>query len=313
MHQSLLASQSTLYLSHSDCELHDMGASHPESPQRLRAIQKLINATDWHGSVQPELAPLLDITDLQLAHPSRHIEFMLEKSPTEGIVALDADTHINSHSVNAALRAAGAAVYATDQILARKVRNAFCAVRPPGHHAESCVAMGFCLFNSVAIAAERALSFGLERVAVLDFDVHHGNGTVEIFQDRPEVLVCSSFQWPFYPGRFDQVDRKNIVLTPLCAGASAADFKLAIERDWLPAIRNFQPEMIFISAGFDAHQDDPLAALNLRDEDYYWITSLIKDCADRYSENRIMSILEGGYELSALARSVVQHMRALAD
>ncbi len=313
MHQPLLVTQPTLYLNHSDCELHDMGAGHPESPQRLRAIQQRVNTTEWNGAVQSELAPLLDISDIKSVHPSQHLQFVLEKSPDEGIVALDADTRINPHSVNAALRAAGAAVYATDQILAQQVRNAFCAVRPPGHHAESCVAMGFCLFNSVAIAAERALNFGLERVAVLDFDVHHGNGTVEIFQDRPEVLVCSSFQWPFYPGRFDQVDRRNIVLTPLCAGSTASDFRLAIERDWLPAIRNFQPEMIFISAGFDAHKDDPLAALNLRDEDYYWITTLIKDLANRYSEDRIMSILEGGYELNALARSVIQHMHALAD
>lgn len=313
MHQPLLVSQPTLYLSHSDCELHAMGAGHPESPQRLRAIQQLVNATDWHGTVQRQLAPLLDISDVKLAHPKQHLEFLLEKSPAEGIVALDADTIINPHSVHAALRAAGAAVYATDQILAQQVRNAFCAVRPPGHHAESCVAMGFCLFNSVAIAAERALKFGLERVAILDFDVHHGNGTVEIFQDRPEVMVCSSFQWPFYPGRYDQVDRSNIILTPLRAGSSASDFRQAIERDWLPAIRNFQPEMIFISAGFDAHRDDPLAALNLHDEDYYWITSLIKDLADRYSDNRIMSILEGGYDLNALARSAVQHLRALAD
>lgn len=313
MHQPMLVSQPTLYLHHPDCELHNIGPGHPESPLRLRAIQQLVNATEWNGTIQPQLAPLLDITDVDSVHPDHHLEFLLEKSPAEGIVALDADTLINPHSVNAALRAAGAAVYATDQILAEHVRNAFCAVRPPGHHAESCVTMGFCLFNSVAIAAQRALKFGLERVAILDFDVHHGNGTVEIFQDRPEVMVCSSFQWPFYPGRYDQVDRRNIVLTPLRAGSTASDFRLAIERDWLPAIRNFQPEMIFISAGFDAHKDDPLAALNLLDEDYYWITTLIKDMADRYSENRIMSILEGGYELNALARSAVQHMRGLSE
>lgn len=308
-----LASPPTLFLSHPDCELHDMGYGHPESPQRLRAIRDQMRATDWHGKVKFADAPLLDATGVQPVHPSDYLEFILEKSPAEGIVALDADTLINPHSVNAALRAAGAAVHATDEILARRVQNAFCAVRPPGHHAESSIAMGFCLFNSVAIAAERALHAGLQRVAVLDFDVHHGNGTVEIFQDRPEVLVCSSFQWPFYPGRYDHVDRKNIVLSPLSAGTSSAGFREAIERDWLPAVRNFQPQMIFVSAGFDAHRDDPLAQLNLSDEDYYWISALIKDWAARYADNRMMSILEGGYDLNALSRSVVQHVKALAS
>ncbi|MGI9284737.1 MAG: histone deacetylase family protein [Pseudomonadales bacterium] len=306
------ASIPTLYLSHSDCELHEMGAGHPESPQRLQAIQQLVTATEWNDTVLLDQAPLLDIEGVESVHPSHHVKFIVEKSPAEGVVALDADTHINPHSINAALRAAGAAVHATDQILEQRVRNAFCAVRPPGHHAESSIAMGFCLFNSVALAVERALHFGVQRVAVLDFDVHHGNGTVEIFQDRHEVLVCSSFQWPFYPGRYDQVDRQNIVLTPLPAGTASSDFKQAIERDWLPAVRNFQPEMIFVSAGFDAHKDDPLGGLNLIDEDYYWISSLIKDWASTYSEHRVMSILEGGYDLNALARSVVQHIRALA-
>lgn len=305
------AAKPTLYLNHSDCELHDMGAGHPESPQRLRAIQQLVTATDWNGAVQFDSAPLLDVNGLQSVHPGHHVQAVLEKSPAEGVVALDADTYINPHSTNAALRAAGAAVHATDQILEQRVQNAFCAVRPPGHHAESSIAMGFCLFNSVALAAERALHFGLQRVAVLDFDVHHGNGTVEIFQHRPEVLVCSSFQWPFYPGRYDQVERQNIVLSPLPAGAASAEFRQAIERDWLPAVRNFQPEMIFVSAGFDAHKDDPLGGLRLVDEDYYWITALIKDWAGTWSEHRVMSILEGGYDLNALARSVVQHIRAL--
>lgn len=302
----------TLYLSHSDCELHDMGAGHPESPQRLHAIQQLVTATDWEDKVKLEHAPLLDIDGLYSIHPGDYVQAILEKSPAEGLVALDADTYINPHSINAALRAAGAAVHATDQILEQRVRNAFCAVRPPGHHAESSIAMGFCVFNSVTLAAERALQFGLQRVAILDFDVHHGNGTVEIFQDRPEVLVCSSFQWPFYPGRYDQVERPNIVLSPLSAGTASAEFRQAIERDWLPAVRNFQPEMIFVSAGFDAHKDDPLGGLNLSDEDYYWITLLIQDLAGAYAEHRVMSILEGGYDLSALARSVVQHISALA-
>ena len=258
-------------------------------------------------------APLLDVSELKSVHPSHHVDAILERKPQEGLAYLDADTAINPHSIDSALHAAGAGILATDMVLAGKAQNAFCAVRPPGHHAESTIAMGFCVFNSVALAVERALASGLSRVAVLDFDVHHGNGTVEIFQSRPEVLVCSSFQYPFYPGRFDDVDLPNICLTPLCASTGGDVFRQAIERDWLPAISAHQPEMFFISAGFDAHADDPLAGLNLVDDDYLWITQLLAEQAGKYAEGRIVSMLEGGYNLDALARSVKLHLQGLTE
>jgi len=207
--------------------------------------------------------------------------------------------------------AAGAGLFATDEVIHKRAKNAFCAVRPPGHHAESTLAMGFCIFNSVALAAQRALSQGLERVAILDFDVHHGNGTVEIFKDRPEVLVCSSFQYPFYPARFDRVDRANICLSPLAAGTDGGTFRKIVERDWQSAIDRHQPEMIFISAGFDAHEDDPLGGLNLRDDDFFWLTQFIGELANKYAGGRVVSLLEGGYQLEALARSVKLHLQGL--
>jgi acetoin utilization deacetylase AcuC-like enzyme len=301
----------TLFLSSSVCEQHDMGVSHPESPARLKSINSMILNTEWGDNLSQMQAPLLDVSDLTSVHPSYHVDAILERAPDEGLVYLDADTAINPQSINAALHAAGAGIFATDQVLAGTVQNAFCAVRPPGHHAESTVAMGFCLFNSVALAAQRALSGGLSRVAILDFDVHHGNGTVEIFQNQPEVLVCSSFQYPFYPGRFDDVHSPNICLTPLNAGVGSNEFRQAIERDWLPAIAQHEPEMIFISAGFDAHQQDPLGGLNLVDDDYLWVTRLIADQADRYSDSRVVSMLEGGYNLDALVRSVKLHINGL--
>ena len=290
-----------------------MGVSHPESPARLRSINKMISGIDWGSKLSLVDAPLLDVGDLEAVHPSHHVDAILERSPQRGLAYLDADTAINPYSIDAALHAAGAGILATDMVLAGKAQNAFCAVRPPGHHAESTIAMGFCVFNSVALAVERALASGLSRVAVMDFDVHHGNGTVEIFQRRPEVLVCSSFQYPFYPGRFDDVDLPNICLTPLRASTGSDVFRQAIERDWLPAIRDHQPEMFFISAGFDAHQDDPLAGLNLVDGDYLWITQLLAAQAGKYAGGRIVSMLEGGYNLDALARSVKLHLRGLTE
>lgn len=307
-----MTANTTLFLSHPDCEQHVMGPSHPESPARLQAINTAIDAHDWQSSLQREPAPLLAIDDLSTAHPKHYVDAVVERSPAQGTVALDDDTIMNPHSLTAARRAAGAAIHAIDRIMAGDARNAFCAVRPPGHHAESAIAMGFCLFNSVALAAERALASGLKRVAILDFDVHHGNGTVEIFADRPEVLVCSSFQWPFYPGRYDQVDLPNIVLTPLDAGTASADFRLAIERDWEPAIAHFEPEIILVSAGFDAHAADPLGGLNLQDEDYQWLGQQCVDWSARYAKHQLMAILEGGYNLDATARSCTQFVQSMA-
>ncbi len=290
-----------------------MSASHPESPQRLAAINAAVKKAPWSEGVCFEEAPLLSLAGLATAHPQHYVDSIVEKSPAEGVVALDGDTLMNPHSLTAACRAAGAAIHATDEILAGTVSNAFCAVRPPGHHAESTIAMGFCFFNSIALAVERALAAGLERVAVLDFDVHHGNGTVEIFQDRPEVLVCSSFQYPFYPGRFDKVNKENICLTPLPAGTGSGQFRQAIERDWQEALGQHRPDMILVSAGFDAHRDDPLAQLQLDDLDYRWLGEQCASWAQRWSDGRLMAILEGGYNLPALARSSVQFISALVE
>lgn len=302
---------STGFYSHPSCVLHDMGAGHPESPSRLRIIDKLIHRIDWQEKLRFIEAPALDPVNLYKTHPRHHVDAILEMSPGEGRVALDGDTMLCPHSLTAALHAAGAGLQATDDVISGKTGNAFCSVRPPGHHAESIISMGFCIFNNIALAAERALSQGLQRVAILDFDVHHGNGTVEIFQDRPEVLVCSSFQYPFYPGRYDNIDRPNICLTPLAAGTDSSRFRASIEKHWQKAVSDHQPEMIFISAGFDAHRDDPLGGLLLTDEDYFWITQFICDLADKYAAGKIVSMLEGGYDLNALARSVQCHLQGL--
>ena len=303
----------TLYLHSPSCELHDMGSSHPECPARLQSINQMMAATDWGKQLQLKHASPLNVEGLYKVHPKHHVTALMELSPKEGLVAVDGDTRLNPHSINAALIAAGAAIAATDAVISQQAKNAFCAVRPPGHHAESTISMGFCLFNSVALAAERALATGLQRVAILDFDVHHGNGTVEIFRDRPEVLVCSSFQYPFYPGRYDQVDKPNICLTPLKAGTASNHYRTAIEQQWRQALMAHQPEMIFISAGFDAHREDPLGGLALEDEDYLWLTQFITDIAEQTAQGRIVSLLEGGYNIDALARSVKQHLLGLTQ
>ena len=304
---------STLFLSHDHCQRHSMGERHPESPDRLAVIEQLIKATDWQGQIRFAQAPLIELEILASAHPQEYVDRIVSMSPQEGFAFIDGDTSMNPHSLEAARRAAGAAALATREVINGNAQNAFCSVRPPGHHAESSVSMGFCLFNSVAVAAELALACGMERVAILDFDVHHGNGTVEIFQDRPEVLVCSSFQYPFYPGRFDRVERPNICLTPLAAGSGSAEFQAAIDGQWIGEIRRHQPEMIFVSAGFDAHRDDPLGGLNLCDDDFYWVTCLIRDLAEELAGGKIVSLLEGGYDLSALARSVKAHLNGLVS
>ncbi len=305
--------QNSLLVSHSDCLLHDMGASHPESPARLTAILNQIKTSDYYTKLRVCDAPLINLESLASVHPQHHLEALLELSPDDGLVSIEADTAMNPHSLNAAMRAAGAAIYATEQVINGMARNAFCAVRPPGHHAESALSMGFCLFNNVALAAEKALASGVSRVAIIDFDVHHGNGTVEIFKDRPEVLVCSSFQFPFYPGRFDRVEAKNICLTPLEAASDSSVFRSSVEKDWRKAIAEHQPEMIFISAGFDAHKDDPLGGLHLVDKDFLWVTQLIQELASSSANGRILSVLEGGYNLDSLARCVDLHLGNLVD
>lgn len=300
-----------LFISHADCEKHVMLEHHPESPARLQAIHRAVAGCDWGDRLVPTEAGEIDDACFSGVHPRDYVERLAELDPGEGIVRVDADTSLNRHSMRAARLAAGALVQGVDAVWGGAAERAFCAVRPPGHHAETAIPMGFCLFNNIALAAERALSLGAERIAIFDFDVHHGNGTVEIFLERPEVMVCSSFQYPFYPGRYDEVSADHIVLTPLAAGSGSDVFRQAIERDWLPAIQRHQPDLILVSAGFDAHRQDPLGGLALEDEDYLWVSQLLVDAANRHCGGKLVSGLEGGYDLDALARSTVAHLKAL--
>jgi acetoin utilization deacetylase AcuC-like enzyme len=241
------------------------------------------------------------------------VDFLQASQPEDGIVPLDPDTWMSPASLSVAELAAGAVFAGMDTVLNGAQQRVFCAVRPPGHHAERHSAMGFCLLNSVAIAAIAALDHAdVERVAILDFDVHHGNGTVDICRDHPQILVCSSFQSPYYPNRLDDLVQPNIVNTPLTAGSSGSIFRAAIERDWLPALEAHQPDIVFVSAGFDAHIDDPLADLRLVEDDYRWVTQFIVAVANQCAQGRVVSTLEGGYNLEALARSAAVHIEALA-
>lgn len=302
----------TLFVSHDDCEKHVMLDHHPESPARLQSIQRAVADASWGDRLSRATAREIGAEQFAGIHPQEYVDHLAELDPAEDIIRLDPDTSINRHSLRAARLAAGALVQAVDEVWQGNANNAFCAVRPPGHHAETAAPMGFCIFNNIALAAEHALALGAERVAIFDFDVHHGNGTVEIFQDRPEVMVCSSFQYPFYPGRYDHVEASNIVLTPLAEGTDSAGFRLAIERDWLPAIERHKPDLVLVSAGFDAHREDPLGGLLLEDEDYSWVSDLLVDAAQTHCQGKLVSALEGGYHLDALARSALAHLRALA-
>jgi acetoin utilization deacetylase AcuC-like enzyme len=302
----------TLFISHPDCEKHVMLEHHPESPARLQHIQQAVAQLDWQGRLQPLQAREINRAQFEGIHPEEYLALLDSLDPGEGIARVDADTSINRHSLRAARLAAGSVLQAVDAVMEGSADNAFCAIRPPGHHAESSLPMGFCIFNNIALAAEHALALGAERIAIFDFDVHHGNGTVEIFRQRPEVMVCSSFQYPFYPGRFDDVQAEHIILTPLDAGTTSAAFRQAIERDWLPAVRAHHPDLILVSAGFDAHREDPLGGLLLEDDDYGWITGLLVDIARNSCKGRLVSTLEGGYNLQALARSAVRHLQALS-
>ncbi len=302
----------TTYISHQDCGLHNMGPEHPESPIRLRAIARQLERTGVMDHLFQVQSVHITEDQILLAHHPLHPKRLLMRQPEKGIVYTDEDTALCPQSLHAASLAAGSTILATNRVLTGKTDNAFCAVRPPGHHAEHNQPMGFCFYNNVAIGAIHALSQpGIERVAVLDFDVHHGNGTVDIFKDRPEVLVCSTFQHPFYPERYSDIARPNIINCPIEAHSDGSVFRRIVEQRWLPALQEHKPDMIFISAGFDAHHEDPMADLHLTEEDYRWVTQLILDVARTYSNNRVVSVLEGGYNPSSLAYSTQAHIEAL--
>jgi acetoin utilization deacetylase AcuC-like enzyme len=288
-----------------------MGAHHPESPERLHSVLAALKAS---GLKLLEVeAPEATREQLALVHDPNHVDFVFDTAPESGYAFLDPDTSMNPRSLSAALRAAGAVVKGTDMVMRGEARRAFCAVRPPGHHATPGRAMGFCLFNNVAIGAVHALeNHGLERVAVLDFDVHHGNGTEDAFHEDPRVMLCSTFQHPYYPYCGADSSNEHIVNVPLPAMTDGRGFRAAVERAWMPALERFKPQLVFVSAGFDAHREDPLAYLNFEDEDYRWITEKLVAVADKHAEGRVVSTLEGGYNTVALGRCVVEHVRALA-
>lgn len=304
----------TAFITHPIYLKHDMKYGHPECPERLLAIQEQLVATSTLSYLQQYEAPRATDDQLMRAHTENYVREIQSAAPQQGLVRLDSDTTMNPYTLEAAYHAAGAVILATDLVMAKQVKNAFCAVRPPGHHATRDRAMGFCFFNNVAIGAAHALAHhGLARVAIVDFDVHHGNGTEDIFQEEPRILFCSTFQHPFYPYCGADSSNDHIVNVPLIAHTDGDAFRAAVTHYWLPALEAFKPEIIFISAGFDAHREDILAKLNLVEADYIWVTRQIMAIAEKYAQNRIVSVLEGGYTLGALGRSVTAHIRTLCD
>jgi len=300
------------YINHPDCLLHDMGSGHPERAARINAIADQMNASQLMDLVHYYDAPKATRQQLARVHDDQYIDEIITYEGKEGYTYFGPDAVLSPHTPQAALRAAGALIHATDLVLTNKHKVAFCNIRPPGHHALRDQAMGFCFFNNIAVGVAHAIEeYGLNRVAIVDFDVHHGNGTEAIFTDEPRVMLCSTFQHPFYPGVGADTVSDHIINVPLPAGTTGEKFREAVTTHWLPALHKFAPQMIFISAGFDAHQDDHMAMLNLCDNDYAWVTQEILGIADKYTEGRIVSTLEGGYELQALGRSVVAHLKVL--
>jgi acetoin utilization deacetylase AcuC-like enzyme len=304
----------TLFVTHHDCIDHDTGPGHPECADRLRVVQRVFEAEEFMF-LHREEAPMADIDLIKSVHDPAYVDKVMAAIPASGIEALDGDTYVSPGSGKAALRAAGGACVAVDAVMDGHERNAFVATRPPGHHAEYDRAMGFCLFNNAAVAAHHARErYGIKRVAVMDFDVHHGNGTQDLFYNNPDLFYCSTHQWPLYPGTGAETERgcaNNILNVGLPAGAGTAELQDAFVSTVLPGIRAFDPELLIISAGFDGHKNDPLAGLCFETEDFVWMTKQLMALADDVCEGRIVSVLEGGYDLPSLASSVVQHVRTL--
>jgi acetoin utilization deacetylase AcuC-like enzyme len=304
----------TAFITHRDCWLHDMGAHHPECPDRLSAINDRLIAAGLDMFLSFHDAPAATVDEIARAHARDYVEQTIAAVPEHGIRHLDPDTAMCPHTIKAALRSAGAGVKAVDLVMGGEIENAFCSVRPPGHHAERAKPMGFCFFNNVAVAVRHALeAHRLDRVAVIDFDVHHGNGTEDIFRDDPRVMMASIFQHPFYPYSGTDNSAPHMINVPVPAGTRGDAFREIVSAQWLPALRRHKPQMIFISAGFDAHYEDDMGSLGLVESDYAWVTQQIKDLAAECGHRRIVSMLEGGYSLSSLARSVAAHVKVLAD
>jgi acetoin utilization deacetylase AcuC-like enzyme len=306
----------TAYITHPDCLRHEMGRGHPESPQRLSSVNEHVRDSGLLEKLMPLEAPLASDAQLKRVHRAAYIDLIFANAPDEGYVQLDPDTAMNPHSLAAARRAAGAGILGIETVTSGRAANAFCAIRPCGHHATQSRSMGFCIFNNVAVAAAHALEQGgLERVAIIDFDVHHGNGTEDIFSAsewQDKVLMAGFFQHPFYPYSGTVNPAANMVNVPLAAGSNGALARQAVEKRWLPALEDFEPQLVLISAGFDAHRDDLLGGLALVEDDYVWITRELMAIAARFAKGRIVSMMEGGYNLTALGRSAVAHVRTLS-
>jgi acetoin utilization deacetylase AcuC-like enzyme len=304
----------TAFITHPSFLLHEMGPYHPECPERLMAISDRLIASGIDHYLLHHTAPAATREQIARVHGDAYLDEIDAASPEAGLHYIDPDTALNPHSLTAARHAAGAVVLAVDLVMRKECKTVFCAVRPPGHHAERRRAMGFCLFNNVAVGAAHAMAaHGIERVAIVDFDVHHGNGTEDIFQGDERVLMVSTFQHPLYPYCGVDNPAPNMVNVPLAAGEGSDAFRAAVVDRWLPALEAHRPQIVFISAGFDAHREDPLAGLKLTEADYTWVTQQLIAVAARHAHGRIVSTLEGGYALSALGRSAAEHVRALVE
>lgn len=304
----------TALISHPDTLLHVMDGQHPESPARITSIKQAIARSPIHAKLAAFDAPLATKQHIARAHQLHYVDSIFAQSPKAGLVRLDADTAMGPHSLETTLRASGAAILATDLVMKGQVKNAFCCTRPPGHHAGLANSAGFCIFNHVAVAVMHLLThYAVKRVAIIDFDVHHGDGTEDIFKDNPAVMLCSTFQHPFYPHKGANSRTERMINVPLPAGTNGESFRKAVLTEFSPALKRFQPEFIFVSAGFDAHSQDPLANLSLEVDDFAWMTEYIVEQSEKMCGGRVVSCLEGGYHLQYLASAAVAHIQGLTE